>query len=250
MLRRFLAAVGTLSLLLVFTYTVLLNPSVSASPQELVVKSQTKGDEVLKADFLDDRIRMRLTNNHKATITAFVIRFDDTTVIADFAYSEVHFGIEPGETIEESYPFARSSSDAELPTLHLLTVLLKDGTADGNSKVAQQVRDERLGEKIQLHRILKAFEKEGFLRKDIKAVKADVKAALEAGEYEARIVRKELLPSSSMDDNLSEDLKMGLHWGREKMLRKFETLEQLPTERQEQGLIELKGRAQKLLSKL
>ena len=132
----------------------------------------------------------------------------------------------------------------------LLTVLLKDGTADGNSKVAQQVRDERLGEKIQLHRILKAFEKEGFSRKDIQAVKADVKAALDAGEYEARIVRKQLLPSSSMDDKLSEDLKSGLHWGREKMLRKIETLEQLPTERQEQGFIELKGRAQMLLSKL
>ena len=42
MLRRFLAAVGTLSILLVFTYTVLLNPRVSASPQELTVKSQTK----------------------------------------------------------------------------------------------------------------------------------------------------------------------------------------------------------------
>ena len=250
MLRRFLAAVGTLSILLVFTYTVLLNPSVSASPQELTVKSQTKGDEVLKADFLDDQIRIRLKNNHKETITAFVISFEDTTVIADFAYSEVHFGIEPGETFEKSYPFSRSSIGAELPTLHLLTVLLKDGTSDGNSKVAQQIKDERLGEKIQLHRMLKVFEKEGFSRKDIKAVKGDVTAALDAGEYEARIIRKELLPSSTMDDNLSEDLKSGLHWGREKMLRKFQTLEQLPVERQEQGLIELKGRAQKLLSKL
>jgi hypothetical protein len=250
MLRRFLAAVGALSILLVFTYTVLLNPSVSASPQELTVKSQTKGDEVLKADFLDDQIRIRLLNNHKATITAFAIRFDDTTVIADFAYSEVHFGVEPGETFENSYPFSRSSSGAELPTLHLLTVLLKDGTSDGNSKVAQQIKEERLGEKIQIHRVLKLFEKEGFSRKDIKAVKGDVLAALDSGEYEARILRKELLPSSSMDDSLSEDLKSGLHWGREKMLRKFETLEQLPIERQEQGLIELKGRAQKLLSKL
>jgi len=250
MLRRFLAVVATLSILLVFTYTVLLNSRVSASPQELTVKSQTKGDEVLKADFLDDQIRIRLSNNHKATITAFVIRFDDTTAIADFAYSEVHFGIEPGETFEKSYPFSRSSVGAELPTLHLLTVLLKDGTSDGNSKVAQQVREERLGEKIQLHRMLKVFEKEGFSRKDIKAVKGDVTAALDAGEYEARIVRKELLPSSSIDDDFSEDLKSGLHWGREKMLRKLQTLEQLATERHEQGLIELKGRAQKLLSKL
>ena len=250
MLRRFLAVVGTLSILLVFTCTVLLNSRVSASPQELTVKSQTKGDEVLKADFLDDQIRIRLSNNHKATITAFVIRFDDTTVIEDFAYSEVHFGIEPGQTFEKSYPFSRSSVGAELPTLHLLTVLLKDGTSDGNSKVAQQIKDERLGEKIQIHRVLKIFEKEGFSRRDIKAVKGDVTAALDAGEYEARIVRKELLPSSSMDDNFSEDLKSGLHWGREKMLQKLQALEQLPTERHEQGLIELKGRAQKLLSKL
>jgi hypothetical protein len=215
-----------------------------------MVKSQTRGDEGLKAHFLDDQIRMRLQNNHKETITAFAIRFGDTTVIADLAYSEVQFGIEPGETFEKSYPFSRSPLSAELPTIHLLTVLLKDGTSDGNAKVAQQIKDERLGEKIQIHRILKIFEKEGFSRKDLKAVKSDLTAALDAGEYEARIVRKELLPSSSMDDNLSEDLNSGLHWGREKMLRKIQTLEQLPTERQEQGLIELKGRAQKLFAKL
>src|SRR5688572_15770568 len=157
MLRRFLAVVPTLSILLVFTYTVLLNSRVSASPQELTVKSQTKGDEVLKADLLDDQIRIRLSNNHKATITAFVVRFDDTTVIADFAYSEVDFGIEPGQSFEKSYPFSRSLVGAELPMLHLLTVLLNDGTWDGNSKVAQQIKDERLGEKIQIHRILKIF---------------------------------------------------------------------------------------------
>jgi len=116
--------------------------------------------------------------------------------------------------------------------------------------VAQQIKDERLGEKIQIHRILKIFEKEGFSRRDIKAVKGDVTAALDADEYEARIVRRELLPSSSIDDNLSEDLKSGLHWGREKILGKLQTLEQLPTERQEQGLLEVKSRAQKLLSKL
>jgi len=104
MLRRFLAAVGALSILLVFTYTVLLNPRVSASPQELTVKSQIKRDEGLKADFLDDQIRIHLRNNYTETITAFVIRFDDTTVIADFAYSEVHFGIEPGETLRRAIP--------------------------------------------------------------------------------------------------------------------------------------------------
>lgn len=251
MVRRFVVLL-IIALLVIgfFAYAVLFNPSASASPQELTVISRTRGGEVLTANFLDNQIRIRLQNNHKETITAFAIKFGNTVVKEDFAYSEVHFGIEPGETFEESYPFSRSSLAAELPTLYLLTVFLKDGTNDGDPKVAQQIKDERLGEKIQIHRMLKILEKEGFSRKDIKALKGDITAALDAGEDEARMIRKELLPASGMDDKLSENLKKGLHWGREKMLRRFQNLEQLPTERQEEGLIELKDRAHKLLVKL
>jgi hypothetical protein len=250
MARRSLAAISALLILLVFTYTVLLNPGVSASPQELTVKSRTKGYEGLNADFLDNKIRIRLQNNHKEIITAFAISLGGTTVKEDFAYSEVRFGIEPEKTFETSYPFSRSSPDAELPTLHLLTVLLKDGTSDGDSKVAQQIKDERLGEKIQIHRMLKILEKEGVLRNDIKALKGEITAALDAGEYDVRIIRKELLPASGMDDNLSEAFKNGLHWGRETTLRRFQALEEMPTERREEGLIELKERAHKLFAKL
>ena len=248
--RRFIAALSFLAIIALFAYLALLNPKASASPQKLTVISRTKGHEVLTADFLDNQIRIRLQNNHKETITAFAISFGNTVVKEDFAYSEVHFGIEPGETFEESYPFPRSSFSAEPPTLLLLTVLLKDGTNDGDSKVAQQIKDERLGEKIQIHRMLKILEKEESSRKDIKALKGDITAALDAGEDETRIIRKELLPASGMTDELSENLKKGLHWGREKMLRKFQTLEHLPTERQEEGLIELKDRAHKLFAKL
>ncbi len=250
MLRRFLAASILLSILGLLVYTVLLNPEAQASPQELTVVTKTSGHEEVKATIIDGQLRISLKNNHKETITAFAINFGSTRVKEDFAYSEVRFGIEPGETFETSYPFSRSSLGAELPTLHLLTVLLKDGTADGNSKVAQQIKDERLGEKIQIHRMLRILEKEGFARKDIKALKGEISAALDAGEDEARIIRKELLPASGMDEDLSEALKKGLHWGRETMLRRFQALEQLPTERQEEGLIELKDRAHKLFAKL
>ena len=128
--------------------------------------------------------------------------------------------------------------------------MLKDSTKDGDPKVAQEIKDERLGEKIQILRTLRILEKEGQSRKDIKALKDEITAALNAGEYESRIIRKELLPASGMDDNLSEALQNGLHWGRETMLRRFQTLEQLPTERQEEGFIELKDRAHKLFAKL
>lgn len=251
MLRRFVVLIIiAITVIGLFAYTFLFNPRASASPQELIVKSRTKGYEVLKAEFLDNEIKIRLQNNHKEAITAFAISFDEQVVKEDFAYSEIRVGIEPGETYENRYPYSRSLPGAELPTLNLLSVLLKNGSNDGNSKIAQQIRDERLGEKIQTHRVLKALEKGEFSRKDMKAVKADIIAALDGGEYEARLIRKELLPTSGMDDSLSEDFKNGLHWGREKVLRRLQTLDQLPIDRQEQGFIELKERAHKLLAKL
>ena len=250
MSRRVFGASILLSIFSLLSYTALKNPTAQASPQELNVVTKTKGYEELKATILNGQMKISLKNNHTETITAFAISFGTTMVKEDFAYSEVHFGIEPGETFEESYPFSHSSLDTELPTLHLHTVLLKDGTSDGNSQVTQQIRDERLGEKIQIHRILKVLEKEGFSRKDMKALKGDITAALDAGEDDARIVRKELVPASGKDDDLSEDLKKGLHWGREKMLRKFQALEQMPTDRQEQAVIELRDRSHKLFAKL
>ena len=65
-----------------------------------------------------------------------------------------------------------------------------------------------------------------------------------------RIIRRELLSASRTDDDLSEALKKGLHWGREKILQRLQALEHLPTEHQEEGFIELKDRAHKLFAKL
>ena len=151
--RRILAALSVLALILLFAYTALLKPKASASPQELKVISQTRGNEELTALVLNNQVKIRLKNNHKETITAFAITVSGTaTIREDFAYSEVHFGIEPGETFETSYPVSPSS---EVPTIHLLAVLLKDGTDDGNSKVAQQIKDQRLGQKLQILRTLR-----------------------------------------------------------------------------------------------
>jgi hypothetical protein len=93
--RRFIAALSFLAIIALFAYLALLNPKASASPQKLTVISRTRGGEVLAADVLDNQVRIRLKNNHRDTITAFAISFGNTIVKEDFAYSEVHFGIEP-----------------------------------------------------------------------------------------------------------------------------------------------------------
>ena len=248
MSRRYVAVLSVLALIALLACALLFNPRASASPQELTVKSQTKGYEVLEAYLVDNEVRIRLQNNHKETITAFAIRVSGTaTIREDFAYSEVHFGIEPGETFETSYPVSPSS---EVPTIHLLAVLLKDGTDDGNSKVARQIRDQRLGQKIQLLRTLRILEREGQSRKDLKTTKSDIVAALNTSESETLASLSELSPISRSDNQLSDELKAGLQWGREKMLRRFDDLEKLPAENREQGFTQLTDRARKLFSKL
>ena len=248
MVRRFVVLLMiALFVIGLFAYAVLFNRSASASPQELTVISRTRGNEVLTAVVLDNDVKIRLKNNHKDTITAFAIKFSDTTIKEDFALSGVHFGIEPGDTFEKSYPL--SPSPAEPPTLYLLTVLLKNGTRDGNLKVAKEMEDVRLGEKIQVLRTLRILEKQGQLRKDLKTIKSDIEAALNAGEVETLITLKELQPARN-DSKLSDHVRNGLQWGRETLQHKLEAIEQLPSESREQALIRLKDRSQKLLAKL
>lgn len=249
MARRFIAALSVVAVIVLLAHTALLNPKTSASPQELNVISRTRGDEVLTAEVLDNQVRIRLKNNHRETITAFAINFGSTTIKEDFAYSDVHFGIEPGDTYQTSYAVSPSSI-GELPTLYLLAVLLKDGTHGGNSTVAQQIKDQRLGQKIQILRTLRILEKEGQSHKDLKTIKSDIFAALNSGEVETRIILNELQPSSRTDSKLWDDLRNGLHWGREKVLRRFEEIEQLPIEHREQAFMKFKDRSQKLFAKL
>jgi hypothetical protein len=130
------------------------------------------------------------------------------------------------------------------------TVLLKNGTKDGNSKIAQEIKDERLGEKIQILRTLRILEKEGQSRTDLKTTNSDIAAALDSGEVETCNTLNELEPASRIDNKLSDDLRNGLQVGREKMLRRFEILEQLPPESREQGFMELQDRLNKLFAKL
>jgi hypothetical protein len=159
--RRFIISLITVALIALLAYTVLLNPKTSASLQELNVISRTKGDEVLTAEVVDKQVRIRLENNHKDTITGFVINFSDTTIKEDFVYSDVHLGIEPGDTFQTSYSLSPSPIGAERPTLYLLAILLKNGSHDGDPKVAQEMKDgmqitpERGPKRIELPRSFK-----------------------------------------------------------------------------------------------
>ena len=250
MLRRILAVLSVLAVILLVSFTVVLKPGVrQASPKRLAVTSQTRGEELLTAEALDNHVRVTLKNNYRDTITAFAIKIGDTMIKEDFAYSEVNFGVEPDETFEQDYPgVLPTTKDSEIQTIHLLAVIRKDGTKDGNLKVAQEIIDERLGEKIQILRTLRILE--GQSPADLKKMRPDIVTALNTSESETLVSLSELSPTSRSDNQLSDDLKAGLQWGREKMLQRFDVLEKLPTEERGQGFTELRDRSRKLFAKL
>jgi len=249
--RRFIAALSFVATIALFAYLALFpNPKASASPKELNVISLTRGGEVLTAEISNNELKLRLKNNHTDTITAFAISFADTKIREDFAYSDVHFGVEPGDTFQKVYAVSPLPTGSEPPPRYLLAVLLKDGTNDGDSKEAQEMKDQRMGQKIQIFRTLKILEREGQSRRDLKTTKNEIVAALDGGEAETLTTLNELEPSVRTNKKFSNALRTGLQVGREKMLRRFEVVEQLATQDREQGFMELKERSKKLFAKL
>lgn len=253
MFRPFLACLILLASIILLAYTVLF-PSVKASPKELTVVTKTRGHEVLRAELVDDQVTATLKNNHDRTITAFSIRFGDTLRITpDFAYSEIHRGIAPGDTFKEHYQLSSSDVASGPPTLYLLTVLLEGGGEDGDPVVTQRIKDARLGQKIQIFRTLKILEKEAKLPRNLKALKDDVDAALNTEDSDALNTLNELQPGNprlSRKKKLSDDVKEGLQVGRGKMLQRLEALEQFPSDLRENAFMELKTRTRDLLTKL
>lgn len=256
MLRRFLSTLVLLPIVSLFVYTVLLNPAGESSraSQDPMVINKTIGCEI-KAQILGDLVTITLRNNHGQTITAFTIQLGDAHgITADFAYSEVHSGIVPGEVFQESYPLPRSLTGS-VPTVSFLTVLLENGSHDGDFATAQRIRDERLGEKIQILRTLKILDKQENFRKEPKVLKDELVAALSTLESETLTTLNELqVPDgvTGRQDNkqLSDGVKEGLQIGREGMVRRLARLEQFPNDSRETAFMELKMRLSKLLTKL
>jgi hypothetical protein len=254
MFKRILAALILLPVVGLLIYTVLLNPSADASSQQPTVVSKTTGSETLKAELVNNEVKISLKNNHKQTITAYTISYDDTQITEDFAYSDVHSGIAPGDVYEKSYSFFPSSRGS-VPTLYLLTVVLEDGGHDGDADAARKIKDERLGEKIQVLRTLRIIESHKNTPSDLKRFKDDVSAALNTAESETLMALDELqpVPSLSAESNnkkLSDDVRAGLQVGREKMLRRVEVLEKVPSDSLDRAFSELRRRSSNLLAKL
>lgn len=187
----------------------------------VTVSNHTQAFQVVNATNDGNTIQLSLRNGYSKAITAFIVSGDDgSSVQVDF--SSVDSLIAPGETYNYGEATANllshSGAEQSRPKISILAVLFEDGSSDGDNKVVRDIKNRRLGEKIQLMRILPLLEEalgveDSELPVSIERLKARISA----------------LPDKPQKGE-SPEIMGGLHHGKQYIYAKLERLKQLQDE--------------------
>lgn len=243
-------------LLLVISVLVLTRsvPSKTAQSGDISVLNKTTAFQVISAQQVNNRLSLSLKNNSAQTVTAFVITVgSDFRITEDFITSEIpdNVGIKSQKTFEKTYPIPAALRTAPVT---LQAVAFEDKTGDGDLIIFEDVRDNHLGQAVQLKRFLKVFDKHvnGSLPPNTDNLKSDLETALDGPEAETLSIIRELHPTSSMNRNGNEALsgfvKQGLEAAKIDILRR--TSEFDPSDDTTVKLQKLKAYYQELLRRL
>ena len=247
-IQRFLS----FSLVLLVAGIFLIASSQSQEPKPVttqgpVVINKTKGLAVISAVRNGDELYIAFRNDYSKNIIAYAISIGNSRITEDFAYSGfTEAGILPGTTHERRISFAESTKPVKIEA-----IVLDDGSAQGDDIVIQEIKDSRLGSRIQIERTLR------LLNNYLKSTNSPTKAAV--GELKSRIVSR--LDASEADslaalkqlqpgrpwNSLSEQAKNALQNGKQTVLLEFQAAENSQDTAQE--LLRLKNYWGKSLAK-
>lgn len=120
------------------------------------VKNETESFQLVSVDKIGDLLQLRLKNTFNKAITAYTISYGNSrqTGIDKILGNDV---VAPGEIEEFRTPLANvSNSDASTlqeQVVTILVVVFDDRSSEGDFKAADDILNDRLGQKIQLKRI-------------------------------------------------------------------------------------------------
>jgi hypothetical protein len=98
-------------------------------------------------------------NGYNKNITAYAVGIGKHSKYKeDFIYSEIDSVIPPGAFYERSIPIYSSRNSHKPREFTILAVIFDDNTSDGDTKTIQDIKQERLGEKIQFKRAVTVLE--------------------------------------------------------------------------------------------
>ena len=191
-------------------------PSKTAQSANISVLNKTSAFQVLSAQQVNDRLSLSLKNNSAHTVTAFVITVgSEYRITEDFITSEIpdRIGIKSQKTFEKTYPIPETLRTAPVT---LQAVVFENKTGDGDPIIFEDVRDNHLGQAVQLKRFLKVLDKHvnASLPLNTDNLRRDLETALDGPETETLSIILERHPTGSIDRNgngaVSDFLKLGL----------------------------------------
>ena len=231
------------------------------SDEYVPIINKTSGFQVLQATRSGDRVTLSLKNNYHLSITTFVLKFGKSLQITeDFIASEVsdEVGIQPQEIFEHTYTLSLDRTNGSNrtsttnPTITLQAVVLADKSGDGDVISLEEIRDNRLGQAVQVKRALRVLEKYINNMLDVEELETEMRAALDRLDHETLKAVKDIRPVGTMNrkssDPLSDSVKEGMAVARSDVLRRLG--EATESSRRKDVLLETKVYLEKLLNRL
>jgi hypothetical protein len=241
------ALLSTLGLLLFLNCHAQSQERLANQVRGLRITNKTSSFEVFEIKAMGRDIRLKLKNSYERSIIDFKIGLprplgESGTVTDIVGDAKI---IQPGATIE--YGFTLPISYLDTPTdvqrereVVILTVLFDDWTSDGDTEIAAEMVAQRLGERIQVSRILPLLQvvldlQDADLQKGLERLKAQV-AALScnpASESDAIQILSSKYESvfELTKDKLIGEIGTGLYFGQGKFLVRIRDLERQLSEK-------------------
>jgi len=243
-----------------------LSYSASKKDKSIVkVNNFTRSCELLNVEKHKDHIKVSVQNNSDKAITAFALtsRIGPRMVFTfkeEFAFSEIDIVIRPGESYDRVVSIPGSLSRLAEINLNLAAIMFEDNSSEGDPHIIRDMEDFRLGQKIQLMKILPVIERLSRLSESEIGISwnqtawHDLEVALNASNTESlsNLNRKPL--SNDDSGNPSEQFESGVQSARESVFQKYQDLKDIQ-ERQgtpalRESVIALKEVYARMISKL
>ncbi len=196
-------------------------------------KTKAINAEGSDTDFND--IHLRLRNDYDKDITAFVISIGNFSYKEEFIYSETDKVLTPGASYNSDIPLPSSLKGRQDQELVIRAVVFADKTSDGDQKVISEIEEERLGEKVQIQRILPklkhALNFPEIARNNLISgqFEAEVASVLDASESDTLTALDTLSPQIATikrwpKGKISGQVDSGLKTGKEAALHKLQRI--------------------------
>lgn len=188
---------------------------------------------ILEARINGDDLHLSFRNTYSKNINCFLVSIGSDTIRTEFAY--IDKVIAPGAIYQQTY----SIEQGKTGSIRMRAVMFDDGTSDGELKAVKEIKDERLGVRMQLESIIPQ------LHTLLNLPEAEIQPALD------RLESQILSLSEGKQSLLTEDVKLGLHNGKAYLLR---IIQELKSEQQTDGIRErlnrIKKQQEKIVSRL